>query len=130
MGIINLDTMVLKSGLQLKDCYLSFTSGPHSMPVPINFSWSTDENGLKQYFAYASLYVFASPEKKYAGHEPIESSTVSIPVDGNAVFSVLFASLKNQYPNFENIPGDEADTSSPSGGQNTAASGSEPTSDQ
>ena len=106
MGIINKDPMTMKSGLNLDNCYLSFTPGPRAMPSPISFSWITDSTGKRTYFAYAGVYVYASAEKKAAGNDPIEVNQVSIPVDEQAVFSVLYNSLKNQYPNFKNEPDD------------------------
>ena len=104
MGITNLDDMLMKSGLNIKNCYLSFTPNPQSMPTAITFSWTNDGNNNKTYYAYASVYIFTSEAAKSEGKDPIEVNSVVIPVNEQAVFSVLYDSLKQQYPNYQNVP--------------------------
>ncbi len=99
MGLINLDAIKLKSGLSLKDCYLSFNAGPTVMPSPITMSWNVSWTGEKQYYANATLYIYANQENKASGCEPLETKQLMIPIDSSGVFAILFASLKKEFPN-------------------------------
>lgn len=100
MGIINHDSMALKSGLDLTGCYLSFVPGPHSMmSTAITMTCNTDMQGNRTYFANATLYIYADETKKSAGNEPLETQQVCIPVDSSGVYAILYDSLTKQYPN-------------------------------
>ena len=104
MGLINRNEMDLKNGLNLKNLYMTFMPLATMSPQPIGFNWGVDGSGNKQYFATATVYVYASETAKLSGKEPIETTNVSIPVDGAAVFGVLYESLKQQYPNYRDVP--------------------------
>ena len=105
MGIVNRDTMTMKSGITLENAYMSFTSRAQTIPDQIAFSYSTDrETGERRYFAYANIYVYASADTKSAGKTPVEVNPITIPVDQNAVFGVLYDALKSEYPNYVDQP--------------------------
>lgn len=127
MGFENLDVMSLKNGLDLTNCYLTFTPGKTNlMPNPITMSWTSDSNGNKEYFATATLYVYADKNKKDTGAEPVETRQVCIPVDSSGVFAVLFESLKKQFPHFKEDSGPVPTTPSSPDGNNTQATTAQP----
>lgn len=107
MGVVNHDVMTLRSGLQVSNCYMSFTPGPLSFPnqpVPMRFFWTIDPRGVKTYQAMATLYIYTSREGKCAGLAAIEQRDVYIPAETASdlvlnVFNVFFANLKTQYTN-------------------------------
>lgn len=104
MGLTNPDVMTLTNGMQLSNCYLSYTSGPTSTPFyqpPLSFNWTVDSSGVKHFFANGTLFIYLSEASKAAGHTPIQVQQVSIPADGNSagVFSVFYAALLSQYTN-------------------------------
>ena len=108
MGIINLDTMTTKSGLNLNDLYLTFTPGIMTMPNPINMVCSVDPSGKKIYHAHATMYIYKSPDSKRDGCEPVEIRQLQIAVDPSAVFNILFDSLKKAFPHYKDVlPSDE-----------------------
>ena len=108
MGIINLDQMTTKSGLDLKNCYLTFTPGTGTMPNPINMVCNRDADGKKIYYASATMYLYTSPAAKQQGFDPIETKQISIPVDPSGVFNILFDSLKKTFTNvLDVLPSDE-----------------------
>ena len=113
MGLINFDSIDLKSGLQLKDCYLSFTPASNVMPAPITMSWNVSPTGSKQYFANAAMYVYAGRDKKAAGCDPVETKQLMIPIDATGVFAILYASLKTQFPNNRDVPDDVTSDTQP-----------------
>lgn len=112
MGIVNLDEMVLDSGIKLSNCYLSFSSGPMEFPFqpsPLKFSWSVSPDGVKSFAASGKLFVFASKESKDAGFAPLQTKEVSIPADVSAdgVFSLFYTTLASKFANTS--PDDGAD---------------------
>lgn len=104
MGLTNPDVMTLTNGMQLSNCYLSFTSGPTATPVyqaPLSFTWTVDNSGVKHFFANGTLFIYLSEAAKAAGSTPIQTQQVRIPADGNSagVFSVFYAALLTEYAN-------------------------------
>ncbi len=108
MGILNRDSFSTKSGLDLKDCYMTFTPGHAIMPNPITMISDFDSDGSKAYYAKATMYVYASQDAKITGLDPVQISNLRIPVDPSGVFGVLFDSLKKTYTNSVDImPSDD-----------------------
>lgn len=104
MGLTNPDAMTLTNGMQLSNCYLSYTSGPTSTPFyqpPLSFTWTVDSSGVKHFFANGTLFVYLSAESKAAGNTPIQVQQVRIPADKSSadVFSVFYNSLLSEYAN-------------------------------
>lgn len=104
MGLTNPDVMTLKSGVQLSNCYLTFTPGPTTFPfqpTPLTFSWTVDATGAKHFFANGTLFTFLSKANKVAGLAPIQTEQVSVPADASSdgVFSVFYGALQSQFAN-------------------------------
>lgn len=104
MGLINPDLMTLDSGIQLSNCYLSFTPGPIAFPfepLPLTYSWTIDSSSNKQFFASGTLFIYASKASKRAGLAPIQQKQVSISADSTAagVFGLFYSNLMSQFPN-------------------------------
>lgn len=104
MGLINPDLMTLDSGVQLSNCYLSFTPGPISFPFqpsPLTLSWTIDADGKKHFSANGTLFTYVSRESKYGGLAPVQQQQISIPADPSAsgVFSVFYAGLQSKFVN-------------------------------
>lgn len=112
MGIINHDVMTLESGLQLSECYMSFTPGPldfPNLPPAMKFHWTIDPvTGSKIYTATAMLYIHTTREAKKAGLAPVEMRSVSVPALADSqivggVFDYFFAEMHATYPNTVNV---------------------------
>lgn len=104
MGLTNPDVMTLGSGLQLSNCYMSFTPGPVQFPFqpsPLTFSWTTDAAGVKHFMANGTLFTYVSRDSKTNGLVPVQQEQISIPADYSApgVFSVFYAELQAKYAN-------------------------------
>ena len=121
MGIINNDAMMLNSGLNLPGLLLTFEPPNTMMPAPITMSYNVNPGGDKTYFANAILYIFASQTAKDQGLTPIETRSISIPVDPSTVYEVLYSSLKEEYPNCVVIDADNS-----ASGAETSSQPSEP----
>lgn len=112
MGVINHDAMTLSSGLQLSNCYLSFTPGPLQFPQEpdsLSLKWSVGPTGEKMYKALATLYIYTSRDGKAAGLAPLEQRTFVIQEDFNSptvigTFETFYAFLKTQFANTEDTP--------------------------
>lgn len=104
MGLTNPDVMTLESGVQLSNCYLSFTPGPISFPFqpsPLTFSWTVDASGAKHFSANGTLFTYVSKDSKRAGLAPVQQQQINIPADLSAqgVFSLFYGDLQSQYSN-------------------------------
>lgn len=115
MGLTNPDVMTLDSGIQLANCYLSFTPGPIAFPfqpVPLTYSWTIDSTNTRKFYANGTLFTYASKASKHSGLPPIQQQQVSIPADATAagVFSLFYANLKSQYPNAVSDDGTDSTT--------------------
>lgn len=104
MGLTNPDVMSLTNGMQLSNCYLSFTTGPTAVQAyqpPLTFTWTVDSDGVRHFFANGTLYIYLSEASKAAGNTPIQIQQVSIPADesSDGVFSVFYAALLSKYAN-------------------------------
>jgi hypothetical protein len=118
MGIINHSAITFDNGLEISDCYLSFTSGPVPFPLsppPITISWVADENGtdgrFKTFRLSGMLFIHANYNAKIGGSRPIETRLIDLGADHvavesgasviDAVFQVLYTHLTALYPNSE-----------------------------
>lgn len=106
MGLTNPDVMVMKSGAELSNCYMTFVSGPAMFPFPfqpppLTLSWTINTDGNKHYFANGTLFTYLNKASKTSGMAPLQTQEVSIPADDSAagVFSVFYAALHSQYTN-------------------------------
>lgn len=103
MGLINPDVIVLRSGSQLSNCFVTFCPGPTTfpfLPSPLIFSWTVDNAGKKHFSAQGTMYTYVNKASRDAGMEPVQMDQVTIPADGSSdgVFAVFFDHAKAEFP--------------------------------
>lgn len=112
MGVVNRDPMLLQSGLLLSNCYMCFTPGPiefPNQPLPMNFQWTQDDDGIKAYQAVATMYIYTSREAKMSGSAPLEIRPMIVPAAATSaivagVFDFFYETIQAVLPNVYDVP--------------------------
>lgn len=109
MGYVNLDAMILDSGVSMTNCYITLTPSPPKFPFfadPIVIHWNYDLTGT-HYIRDITYYVYASKAMKDNGFAPLQTSKVTFPATQSAqgVLTSVYGNLKALY--FPNVSADD-----------------------
>lgn len=110
MGFVNLNPMVLDSGVSMTNCYITLTPTVPAFPFdadPIVISWKYAVASPQAYLRNITYYVYASKAMRDGGFKPLQTTKVKFDATSSAqgVLSSVYGNLQSLY--FPNTTADD-----------------------